>query len=145
MPDSSSLHCLIYHSQASRAVHEVTLPPLLRKARLYNQQARLSGLLFFAKSEFLQILEGPEPALSELYARIVADPRHFAVRTLVYGPIAQRSFPNWGLAYASVSPTILQQVIGLLPTAEASNHPALPPPGLGQVLRAVSERWMQDA
>jgi len=45
MPDLLPIYRLIYRSQASRAVHEMTLVPLLRKARQYNQQANLGGLL----------------------------------------------------------------------------------------------------
>ncbi|GAB2709244.1 hypothetical protein GCM10011495_12850 [Hymenobacter frigidus] len=44
----------------------MTLFPLLRKARHYNQQANISGLLLYANGQFLQVLEGPEPALSDL-------------------------------------------------------------------------------
>ncbi|GAA4037414.1 BLUF domain-containing protein [Hymenobacter glaciei] len=113
------LYTLIYRSQASRAVHEVTLPPLLRKARLHNERARLGGLLLYANGEFMQVLEGPEPALSQLYARIQADPRHYAVRTLAYGPIAERAFPDWRMAYAPADAKALEKITGFMPLKSA--------------------------
>lgn len=119
------LYSLIYRSQASRAVHEVTLPPLLRKARLHNERTRLGGLLLYANGEFMQVLEGPEPALSQLYARIQADPRHFAVRTLAYGPIAERAFSEWRMAYVPTDARALEKVAGFLPLKVAPGPAAL--------------------
>ena len=115
MPPHPPLYSLIYRSQASRAVHEVTLPPLLRKARLHNERTRLSGMLLHAHGQFMQVLEGPEPELSRLYARIQADPRHYAVRTLAYGPIAARAFPDWRMAYAPTDARALEKITGFLP------------------------------
>lgn len=135
MTDLPALHYLIYRSQASRAVHEVTLPPLLRKARQHNQAHFLSGLLLYARHQFLQVLEGPEPALSQLYARIQADPRHFAVHTLAYGPIAERAFPDWRMAYAPADPAFIERATGFLPLAAAPGLTAHPSPELFQLLR----------
>ena len=127
MNHSPTLYSLIYRSKASRAVHEVTLPPLLRKARLHNERTHLGGLLLHANGEFMQVLEGPEPALSQLYARIQADPRHYAVRTLAYGPIAQRAFPDWRMAYVPTDAEVLEKITGFLPLKDApglASHPA---------------------
>lgn len=128
------LYSLIYRSTASRGVHEVTLPPLLRKARLHNERTRLGGLLLYGNGEFMQVLEGPEPALSQLYARIQADPRHFAVRTLAYGPIAERAFPDWRMAYAPAHAQDLEKVTGFLPLAAVPGHTPHPTEEVVQLL-----------
>ena len=143
MSDSPSLYCLIYRSQASRAVHEVTLLPLLRKARQHNQSAHLSGLLLYANFQFWQILEGPEPALSALYARIQADPRHFAVRTLAYGPVADRVFPDWGMAYAPSNKKLIEKAIGFLLLADVPGPSAHPSAAVSQLLREFVEDTAQ--
>jgi hypothetical protein len=145
MPDAPLLYTLVYRSQASRAVHEVTLTSLLRKARLFNQQARLSGLLLFAKGQFLQVLEGPEPVLSALYSRIKADPRHFEVRTLAYGPIAARTFPDWRMAYAPASADVLDKATGFLPLPTVPGLAAHPSEEMAQMLRDFAEGRAQDA
>ena len=139
MSDSPSLYCLIYRSQASRAVHEVTLPPLLRTARQHNQSAQLSGLLLYANRQFWQVLEGPEPALSALYARIQADPRHFAVRTLAYGPVADRAFPDWRMAYVPSNKKLIEKAIGFLPLADVPGPAATPSAAVSQLLREFVE------
>ena len=144
MPDLNPLYCLIYRSHASRAVHEVTLLPLLRKARQYNQQANLSGLLLYANGQFLQVLEGPEPALSDLYARIQGDPRHFNVRILTYGLVAERAFPDWCMAYATTNKNLLEKVIGFMPLAAAPGLTSHPTPELRLLLREFGAGLVQD-
>ena len=144
MPDLRPLHCLIYRSQASRAVHEVTLSPLLRKAREHNQQANLSGLLLYANGQFLQVLEGPEPALSNLYARIKDDPRHFNVQTLAYGLAAERAFPDWCMAYATTDKNVLEKVTGFMPLAAAPGLMSRPTPELTLLLREFGAGLAQD-
>lgn len=138
------LYSLIYRSQASRALHEVTLPPLLRKARLHNERTRLGGLLLYANGEFMQVLEGPEPALSQLYARIQADPRHYAVRTLAYGPIAERAFPDWRMAYAPTNARALEKITGFLPLAAAPGLAPHPPAEVAQLLHHFAQGRAQD-
>ena len=144
MLTSPALYSLVYRSHASRALHEVTLTTLLRKARLHNQSAQLSGLLLFAQSQFLQVLEGPEPALSELYARIRADPRHFEVRTLAYGPIERRVFPDWRMAYAPVDRSVLEGATGFMSLSAAPGLTAHPPEGLALLLRDFAQGRAQD-
>ncbi|MGY3091165.1 hypothetical protein ACVWYF_004231 [Hymenobacter sp. UYAg731] len=144
MPPQPTLYTLIYRSQASRAVHEVTLPPLLRKARLHNERSRLGGLLLYANGEFMQVIEGPEPALSQLYARIQADPRHYAVRTLAYGPIAERAFPDWRMAYAPADARALEKITGFLPLAAAPGHAPHPPQEVAQLLHHFAQGRAQD-
>jgi Sensors of blue-light using FAD len=144
MPPQPRLYSLIYRSQASRAVHEVTLPPLLRKARLHNERTRIGGLLLYASGEFMQVLEGPEPALSQLYARIQADPRHYNVRTIAYGPIAERAFPDWRMAYAPTDARALEKITGFLPLKMAPGLAAHPAGELAQLLYDFAQGRAQD-
>ena len=144
MPPQPSLYALIYRSQASRAVHEVTLPPLLRKARLHNERTRLGGLLLYANGEFLQVLEGPEPALSQLYVRIQADPRHYDVRTLAYGPIAERAFPDWRMAYAPTDAKALEKITGFLPLKGAPGHTSHPAEAVALLLHEFAQGRAHD-
>lgn len=54
---------------------------ILSRSRTNNAKADLSGALLLAGNTFLQMIEGPEPAVLEALDRISADPRHgdFAV------------------------------------------------------------------
>lgn len=48
---------------------------------------------------FLQCLEGPAPAVNELYRRIARDDRHVDVTLLDYTGIRHRDFGQWSMAY----------------------------------------------
>ncbi|SLN51709.1 Sensors of blue-light using FAD [Pseudoruegeria aquimaris] len=48
---------------------------------------------------FLQYLEGEEPALRRLIARISQDPRHEAVTILSDGRIEVRQLPDWQMGF----------------------------------------------
>ena len=129
------LFSLVYSSRASSNLRDSSLTALLRNARAHNQQARLSGLLLYGQGQFLQVLEGTEPALSELYARIEADSRHLEVRLLAYGPIAARSFPDWRMGFAVTDENLLARVTGFLPLPAVPGLTAHPSAALSQLLR----------
>jgi hypothetical protein len=138
MPAYDSLHQLIYYSRATSPLSEAVLTALLHKARLHNQGARLGGLLLYAEGQFLQVLEGFEPDLSELYARIQADPLHHDVRTLAYGPIRERAFPDWRMGYAVGDAATIEQATGFLPLPATPGLTAHPSEELAQQLKSFA-------
>ena len=144
MPQQPRLYSLIYRSQASPLVQEIALTALLRNARLHNERNRIGGLLLYANGEFMQVLEGPESALTELYDRIQADPRHFDVRMIAYGPIDGRSFPDWRMAYAPIDARTLREIVGFLPLKTMPGLTAHPTPEMAQTLRDFVEGVAQD-
>jgi hypothetical protein len=62
-----------------------------------NQQAGVTGLLFFHNRHFLQALEGEAADIQTLWQRLQADPRHRDLHTLVDIPIADRNFGQWNM------------------------------------------------
>jgi len=72
----------------------------------------------------MQVLEGPEPVLSNLFARIQDDPRHYDVHTLAYGTVPERAFADWRMAYAPVNKALFEKITGFLPLA---SRPTLRP------------------
>lgn len=134
MTASNSLYSLIYRSRAAAPFDEAALTELLQHARQSNQQRHLTGLLLHHQDQFLQVLEGPEAVLKELYARIEADSRHQHVRTLAYGPIEERMFPDWRMGFAAADEGLLAEVVGFLPLVTAPGLTAHPPAALSQLL-----------
>jgi hypothetical protein len=47
----------------------------------------------------VQCLEGPRPAVNELYATILRDERHSDVVLLEYGDTQNRLFADWSMAF----------------------------------------------
>ena len=130
---------LVYRSQATQPLAAAALVTLLENARANNQHYLLTGLLLYAEEEFMQVLEGPEPALSELYERIQADPRHYHVRTLHYAPIKKRAFPDWRMGFARPSAAAFRQATGFLPLEATPGLAAHPPRELWQQLREFAQ------
>jgi Sensors of blue-light using FAD len=139
MPVAAPLFRLVYRSQAAAAFTRPELPELLHRARLKNQQHLLTGLLLYAGHQFMQVLEGPEPALSALYSTIQADPRHTSVHMLSYEPIEIRAFPDWRMAFAPTDAVVLEQATGYLRLAAVPGFAAHPPQVLWQLLRHFAQ------
>lgn len=93
------LYELIYHSTAALNIDVSAVPQILEKSRINNPKNQITGCLIYHEFEFLQIIEGPEEAVKELYARIEKDPRHNNVNALAQGPIKERAFADWKMAF----------------------------------------------
>ena len=105
---------IIYASTAARPFGPAELDRLLMQARIYNFSEGIGGLLLRAGAQLLQVLEGPEPAVAELYARIAADPRHRAVRTLEAAVVRGVLFPHASLGFAEAEPAALARLTAYL-------------------------------
>ena len=134
---------MVYESQAVTPLRQADLNTLLHGARLSNQTTQFSGLLLYAETRFLQVLEGPEPALSGLYARIQADPRHRQVRTVAHAPVADRAFPDWHMDFAAAEAAFFEQISGYLPLTGVRGHQADLPEELALLLRDFARGQVQ--
>lgn len=92
---------LLYISTTRPGMNEATLEAIVKSARVANHAKGLSGLLIFDGHRFMQYLEGDENVVRDLYAKIKADPRHFAVVTLRESFGEQRQFAKWDMAMMS--------------------------------------------
>jgi hypothetical protein len=90
---------LCYISTARPQVSWDTVDEILAVSRRNNASARVTGLLLFNGKRFLQLLEGAAPLVEATYARILKDPRHFAVVKLSERSIDEREFGGWDMAF----------------------------------------------
>lgn len=112
------MHHIIYTSTGVQPLlSDADLGNLLRQAREYNTQHHITGVLLYSNGNFLQVLEGEQQALADLYARISADKRHQSILKLADKEIQARSFPAWSMAFQPVSPAEFAQVVGYLDPA----------------------------
>jgi hypothetical protein len=98
------MHHIIYLSRVSQKLSSEELVALLLKARRSNQSAGITGAMVYGEGQFMQVLEGDAAAVTALYERIVADPRHQAILKLADKPIAERTFMDWSMAFRELSP-----------------------------------------
>jgi len=93
------MHQLLYVSEARPGLIRADIAEILRVSRLFNARNDITGLLLFADSSFLQVLEGERAVVEELYARIRRDERHFNVTTILSEARAGRVFGDWRMGY----------------------------------------------
>ena len=74
---------LLYVSRTPGELTPAALDDILTASRANNALLGITGLLLHIEGGFLQMLEGEERAVRELYARIAADRRHSDVRLLL--------------------------------------------------------------
>jgi hypothetical protein len=96
-----ALYEIIYTSLASRELPPEELAQLLDKARLSNAAQGITGMMIYHRREFMQLLEGEQAAVQALYDRIASDPRHQQLRKIWDGPIRERGFSDWGMAFVA--------------------------------------------
>jgi hypothetical protein len=72
------------------------------KARTYNTEHDITGLLIFDGMRFCQQLEGSPKQVLALTERITQDSRHTNVELLHHAPLSERRFSSFSLGYSTV-------------------------------------------
>lgn len=93
---------LLYFSRARGDLQHSDIADILKTARSTNSQLDITGLLLFERGHFLQLLEGPEAKVRDLYQRIAGDPRHTDATIIFTRSISDRDFANWSMARAHI-------------------------------------------
>ncbi len=113
IPKEHSLIHLIYCSAAIRPMDSEDLGILLKNARKHNSENNITGILLYVEGSFLQVLEGDASKVDRLFREISNDKRHDSITLIIREPIAERSFGDWTMGYADVSPEQLDQIVGI--------------------------------
>lgn len=111
--ESAGCYSIVYSSTAIVDFTEKSLLRLLHRARTFNEQAGITGVLMYGNGQFTQVLEGCPAAVRCLYARIAADPRHGRLEKLADGLVARREFTEWRMSFAP-PPADFRQLAGYL-------------------------------
>ena len=91
------MHSFIYTSQANVLFSESELSKLVSVSQHNNFRLGITGYLYFREDQFLQYLEGVEDDLEQIFQRISNDDRHTIVKTIWFGHIQERYFPQWSM------------------------------------------------
>lgn len=96
----ASCPSLIYASTALFPPRDVLLD-IVRVAERENAVHGISGLLCYSATRYVQLLEGPGPALDRLWRALARDLRHRILWTARHPPAARRIPPALPMGYAS--------------------------------------------
>jgi hypothetical protein len=89
---------LLYVSRTPGELTPAALDNILTVSRANNALLGITGLLLHIEGGFLQMLEGEERAVRELYARIATDSRHSDVQLLLDRE-HPRGFESWEMGF----------------------------------------------
>ena len=90
---------LVYVSSATRLFSRSELVAILAYAREHNSKLGITGMLLYKGGNLMQVLEGEEIAVKNLYEKISRDPRHKGLIQILSGQQAARQFSDWSMAY----------------------------------------------
>jgi hypothetical protein len=94
---------LVYTSYAADTFKtEEDLRSLLLQSRVNNDELAITGMLYYFNHSFIQLLEGKEHDVREIYKKIRVDVRHKHIVTLKVGNNETRFFPDWSMGYKSL-------------------------------------------
>ena len=108
----SNLINLIYGSSTTQTMSDDSLLEILKKAREKNSKLNITGMLLYKGGNFLQVLEGEQDVVNDLYAVIKQDPRHHSIRTFASRPITERTFGHWEMGFVNMNNIDLSKIEG---------------------------------
>ena len=101
---------LIYYSKPAPNLKKADLNDILEESQVFNQQHGITGILVYDHHYFMQLLDGPEGPVNELFHKIMNDQRHQQVRLTKYNELTDKPFCEWSMAYARL-PDFPQKLI----------------------------------
>jgi hypothetical protein len=90
---------LMYLSTATATNDGSSIQSILDTSSVHNPLSGITGLLCSSRSHFLQVIEGPEQEVIDLYGRVAKDPRHRDPVLLSIELVADRLFAGWSMAH----------------------------------------------
>ncbi|WP_435654109.1 BLUF domain-containing protein [Cellulophaga baltica] len=94
---------LTYKSVATSELTKADILAIRDIAIKTNELHNITGCLVFYNNHFIQILEGKETHVKEVFSKILKDDRHSNVHILYEGRKDQRFFPDWNMAFADIN------------------------------------------
>jgi hypothetical protein len=137
-----ALHEIVYVSLAAQDLAQDELLNLLDKARSYNAQHGITGLLLYHRREFLQLIEGERSAVETLFESIFRDPRHQQVHTLWDGPVEALGFGQWSMGFVAIDEATLRHHPGYEALLRDGLHPLSQGSGGKKILQQVRDEWL---
>lgn len=89
---------LVYRSRIEDPTPQAALEAIFEVSVPKNARLKITGALGFSGGFFIQLLEGPAPALDDLLGSLGADPRHSHLQVLLRGATRSRLLPAWSMA-----------------------------------------------
>lgn len=104
MPLTQLIYCSRPCRVQGQAIRISGLREIVDASIARNRALDVTGFLVLRDDIFLQVLEGEEAVVTDLYAKIARDPRHEACQILGTQRIMMRHFAGWAMGGLLMSP-----------------------------------------
>jgi len=94
-----SVRQVVYVSSGTCDFGDADLKALLDRARENNRLSGVTGVLFYLSGNFIQLIEGEVPAVTETLNKIRLDKRHRNIIQLSDRRVTERSFPEFQMGF----------------------------------------------
>ena len=95
------LERLLYRSKATNTLGSLHLFNMLSEARAKNASMGITGHLLYTEEVFVQCIEGPPASVAALWETLHHDDRHYDLELLARGPVQERRYSEWSMAFSS--------------------------------------------
>ncbi len=93
------MYSLVYRSVADESFVLPDIYSMLSRARNLNAENGITGCLLYHNSKFLQLIEGEEKKIRELFQKISNDQRHHQLEIIEQRALNGRMFNDWNMAF----------------------------------------------
>jgi len=100
-----SVFYLLYVSSAVKLMDNDELLKLHKLSQKNNEKSEITGMLLYQEGNFMQIIEGKEEHVLELYDKVAMDKRHKDIYKIMSGPINKRNFNDWSMGFCNMNET----------------------------------------
>lgn len=105
---------LVYVSYAQNGLTVDDVHEIAKQSAITNLDSNITGILLYADGNILQILEGHEEHIENLYSRIAEDERHSGVIVMLRKHTKSREFENWSMGFRAVEKSVYNDAVFIL-------------------------------
>ncbi len=103
---------VVYVSTATKPMEIRDLEEMLEQARRKNKEKNITGILLYANGTFIQVLEGEDDVVKELYSVISKDERHKNCILIEEREIDENSFGSWSMGFKNIEDADITKFVG---------------------------------
>lgn len=120
------LRQLAFASHARAGLRASETSEVIATSRSNNARDGITGVMLYTGESFVQIVEGPDGAIAQLWRRLLLDDRHRGPTTLFDHPGA-RWYDDWRAGY------VAEAIVAPLLMRWRALSPTLPPDDIAQL------------
>jgi hypothetical protein len=93
------MYRIIYMSSSVKLLEENEIDSLLKHSRRSNINYDITGVLLYIEGDFLQVIEGEEDVITNLFEKIKKDSRHKGIICLFSENVKEKQFSDWSMGF----------------------------------------------